>query len=216
MGKPYADEVAYIPEAYEWAIKQDIQNLKSTIGRISSQGLISVGSGGSYTAASFQSFLHESITGKLSTVCTPYQLLNKQNVIRNVGVSILSAEGKNKDVLGVFRYLLSSEPQDLMALTLKPESPLNILASESYYASSLAYPMPWEKDGYLATNSLIATCVLLYRAYHACFDNLLPECPASVQSLLNECIEIDECQKANFFKDIDNTRGTNFGNHPLH
>jgi hypothetical protein len=210
VGKPYADEVAYIPEAYEWAFKQDIKKLKSTISRISAQPLISVGSGGSFTAAYFQSFLHESITGKLSTACTPYQLLSKFNVIRNVGVSVLSAEGKNKDVLGSFKYLLSTEPQDLMALTLMPDSPLNALASESYYASSLAYAMPWGKDGYLATNSLISTCVLLYRAYQACFSNSLPDCPDNVHSLLDECIELNETARDQFFERLDNTRGTNF------
>lgn len=210
MGKPYADEVAYIPEAYHWALKQDVKTLKCTIGRLSANGLISIGSGGSYTAASFQSFLHESITGKPSSACTPYQLLNKSGVVRNVGVSVLSAEGKNKDVLGCFKYLLNSEPQDLIALTLKPDSPLNVLAVQSFFASSLAYDMPWGKDGYLATNSLIATCVLLYRAYHECFINLLPECPRDVEILLDECIKIDEVEKRNFFDRIDNSRVTNF------
>jgi len=210
VGKPYADEVAYIPKAYEWALTQDIKKLKSTIGRLSANGLISVGSGGSYTAAAFQSFLHESVTGRLSSACTPYQLLTKSNVIRNSGVSVLSAEGKNKDVLGSFRYLLNAEPQDLLALTLKPDSPLNDLAGQSYFASSLAFEMPWGKDGYLATNSLIATCVLLYRAYQACFNNLLPECPEDIESLLDECIEIDKKEKRDFFRSIDNTRVTNF------
>lgn len=210
MGKPYADEVSFIPEAYEWAVKQEIKKLKSTIGRLSAHGLISIGSGGSFTSASFQSFLHESITGKPSSACTPYQLLNKSNVIRNVGVSVLSAEGKNKDVLGCFRYLLNSEPQDLMALTLRPDSPLNELAEQSFFASSLSHEMPWGKDGYLATNSLIATCVLLYRAYQESFSKLLPECPSNVESLMNECIKIDEIEKRDFFDRIDNSRVTNF------
>lgn len=210
MGKPYAEEVAYIPDAYHWAVKQDIRKIISTVGRMSAHPLIAVGSGGSYTTAFFQAFLHESITGKPSSASTPYQLLNKSNVIRNAGISVLSAEGKNKDVLGAFKYLLNAEPQDLMALSLKPESPLNQLANQSYFASSLAYEMPWGKDGYLATNSLIATCVLLYRAYQACFSNLLPNCPSDVTSLLEECIEIDGANKRQFFESIDNSRVTNF------
>lgn len=210
MGKPYAEEVAYIPYAFEWAIEQDINKIKSTVGRMSAHALIAVGSGGSYSAASFQSFLHESITGKLSSACTPYQLFNKSNVIRNVGVSVISAEGKNKDVLGCFKYLLNAEPQDLMAFTLRPSSLLNDFANQSFFASSLSYEMPWGKDGYLATNSLIATCVLLYRAYQACFVNLLPECPRDVNGLLDECIEIDGADNKQFFERVDNTRVTNF------
>ena len=189
---------------------QDITQLKATVGRLTAHGLVSVGSGGSYTAASFQSFLHESITGKLSYSTTPYQLLNKHKAIRNSGVSVLSAEGKNKDVLGCFRYLLAMEPQDLMAFTLKSESPLNELAKGSNYASNLGYSMPWGKDGYLATNSLISTCVLLYRAYHACFKDMIPECPTSLDGLLDACIEIEASNKLEFLSSIGNSRNKAF------
>lgn len=206
MGKPYADEVAYIPTAYQWAFNQEIKPLKAAIARLSAYGLISVGSGGSYTAASFQSFLHESITGRLSYASTPYQLLSKKNAIRNAGISVLSAEGKNKDILGCFQYLLTTEPQELMALTLRINSPLNLIASDSKFASSIGYSMPWEKDGYLATNSLIATCVLMYRAYQSNFEHLLPSCPSNVESLLEECIEIEESNKVDFLKSLINNR----------
>lgn len=210
MGKPYADEVAYIPTAYQWAVEQSVKPLKATISRLSAHGIIVVGSGGSFTAASFQSFLHESITGRLSYPSTPYQLLSKQNTIRNAGISVLSAEGKNKDVLGCFQYLLAFEPQDLMALTLRADSPLNQIADSSKFASSIGYSMPWEKDGYLATNSLIATCVLLYRAYQANFEHLVPACPADVESLLKECVEIEESNKADFLKSIGDDRNKPF------
>lgn len=210
MGKPYADEVAFIPTAFKWAIDQDIQPLKATIGRLSAHGLISVGSGGSFTAASFHSFLHEAITGRLSYASPPYQLLTKQSVIRNSGISVLSAEGKNKDVLGCFQYILACEPQDLMTLTLKPDSPLNRIALDSNFASSISYPMTWDKDGYLATNSLIATCVLLYRAYQANFPHLLPVCPSNVEDLVDSYVEIESFNKTNFLgalsRDKDRTR----------
>ena len=88
MGKPYAEEVAYIPLAYQWAMGQNIKPLHSAISRLSAHGLISIGSGGSFTVASFQSFLHETITGKLSYACTPYQSLVKQKAIKNSAVSV--------------------------------------------------------------------------------------------------------------------------------
>jgi hydroxymethylpyrimidine pyrophosphatase-like HAD family hydrolase len=206
LGKSYAEEVAYISDAYQWAIGQEIEPLKVTISRMTAHGLICVGSGGSFTAASFQSFLHESITGRLSYASPPYQLLSKRNAIRNAGVSVLSAEGKNKDVLGCFQYLIASEPQDLMALTLKPDSPLNKIAADSNFASSIGFSMPWEKDGYLATNSLIATCILLYRAYQESFEHLLPQCPDNVEDILEECIEIEASNKADFLKSLGNDR----------
>lgn len=210
MGKPYADEVAFIPNAFKWAIDQDIKPLEATIGRLSAHGLISVGSGGSFTAAAFQSFLHETITSRVSYASPPYQLLTKQNAIRNTGISVLSAEGKNKDVLGCFQYILACEPQELMTLTLRSDSPLNRIALDSNFASSISYPMIWDKDGYLATNSLIATCVLLYRAYQANFPHLLLGCPSDVEDLIHDCVEIDPSDKSTFLqalcKDKDRTR----------
>jgi fructoselysine-6-P-deglycase FrlB-like protein len=210
LGKPYANEIAYIPTAYQWALEQEIKPLADTIGRLTSHGLIAVGSGGSYTAASFQVLLHESITGKLSYASTPYQLLIKSNVIRNVAVSVLSAEGKNKDVLGSFQYVCDAEPQDVMAFTLKSDSPLNELAVSTNFASSLSYNMPWDKDGYLATNSLISTCVLLYRAYQTKFNDLIPECPTSSDLLVENCVEIDPTSQSEFLKAIGNDRSKSF------
>jgi fructoselysine-6-P-deglycase FrlB-like protein len=210
LGKPYANEIAYIPIAYQWALEQEIKPLADTIGRLTSNGLIAVGSGGSYTAASFQVLLHESITGKLSYASTPYQLLIKPNVIRNVAVSVLSAEGKNKDVLGSFQYVCDAEPQDVMAFTLKSASPLNELAVSTNFASSLSYDMPWDKDGYLATNSLISTCVLLYRAYQSKFNDLIPECPTSSDLLVQNCVEIDPTNQSEFLKAIGNDRSRSF------
>lgn len=199
-----------MPIAYNWAMSQDIQPLKATINRLTAHSLMSIGSGGSFTAAAFQAHLHESITGKMSYATTPYQTLRKERTIRNVGITVLSAEGKNKDTVGCFQYLLDREPQDLLALTLKSDSPLNLLATESNYASSIAYEMPWIKDGYLATNSLIAICVLLYRAYHECFKHLLLECPPTTQALLEAHIEIDPSEKSNFINNIGKDRSTSF------
>ncbi len=191
-------------------MEQEIKPLADVVGRLTSHGLIAVGSGGSFTVASFQTLLHESVTGKLSYASTPYQMLLKPNVLRNVAVSVLSAEGKNKDVLGCFQYVADNEPQDLVAFTLKPTSPLNELATSTNFASSLSYAMPWEKDGYLATNSLISTCVLLYRAYQSKFGDLLPECPASSDDLIKACVEIDKGNLSEFLLAISNDRSKSF------
>lgn len=210
MGKPYASEMAYIPNAYEWAMKTEITPLADAVRRLTAHNLISIGSGGSFTAATFQALLHESLTGKPSYATTPYLALAKQNVIRNSAISILSAEGKNKDVLGCFQYLVDSEPQDLMALSLKLASPLNELADSTHFASSLAFEMPWGKDGYLATNSLLASCLLIYRAYQQCFQNLLPPCYATSGAMMDACVELDPTSTTRFLKTIGNDRSQSY------
>lgn len=210
MGKPYASEISYLSSAYEWAMNAELKTLIDTVRRLTAHNLISIGSGGSFTAAAFQALLHESLTGKISYAITPYQALTKQTVIHNSAVSVLSAEGKNKDILGCFQFVVDNEPQDLMALTLKPGSPLNVLSSSTNFASSLALDMPWGKDGYLATNSLLAMCVLIYRTYQQCFPTLLSPCYPTIDKLMKACIEIDIDAKSNFMKSIGNERNQQF------
>lgn len=210
MGKPYASELTYIPNAYEWAMGMEIKPLTEVVRRLTAHSLISIGSGGSFTVAAFQALLHETLTGKPSYATTPYLALAKQNAIRNSAISIISAEGKNKDVLGCFQYLVDSEPQDLMALSLKLGSPLNELAASTHFASSLAFEMPWGKDGYLATNSLLASCLLIYRAYQQCFQNLLPSCYATSDAMMEACVEVDPSNIASFLQAIGDDRNQSY------
>lgn len=210
MGKHYASEMAYLPHAYEWAMGVEIKPLSDSVQRLTAHSLISIGSGGSFTTAAFQALLHESLTGKPSYATTPYLALAKRNAIRNSAISILSAEGKNKDVLGCFQYLVDSEPQDLMALSLKTASPLNELAASTNFASSLAFDMPWGKDGYLATNSLLASCLLIYRAYQQCFQNLLPPCYATSDAMMEACVELDPSSTAKFLQAISDDRNQSY------
>lgn len=76
---------------------------------------------------------------------------------------LLSAEGKNRDILSAAR---SAQAADLAsaALTLTASNPLVDFAHEHAALRAFAYQMDWTKDGYLATNSLVATVLLVYKA----------------------------------------------------
>ena len=50
-------------------------------------------------------------------------------------------------------------------LTLTSCNPLGKISDDTGLATVIAYDMPWIKDGYLATNSLIAMMILMARAY---------------------------------------------------
>jgi hypothetical protein len=77
---------------------------------------------------------------------------------------LLSAEGKNPDILAAARQLqLRGCPA--IGLTLRDSSPLVELCHATGAASLDVHEMPWGKDGYLATNSLLATLIMLWRAY---------------------------------------------------
>lgn len=166
MGKKFSDEIDYIPHAIAWALDQDVTFLTRSIAALSGKNLIGIGSGGSSTAAAFVAMLHESYFGLLSRSSTPGEFLANSCPIENSGGILISAEGKNLDILAAVDRIASFEMPGL-ALVLSQNTPLAGKCRESGAASVASFQMPWEKDGYLATNSLIATMILLSRAYGA-------------------------------------------------
>jgi fructoselysine-6-P-deglycase FrlB-like protein len=75
-----------------------------------------------------------------------------------------SAEGKNKDILAAAQAAVSADLSSA-AITLTYPNPLTDLCENSNAIRTFSYQMNWIKDGYLATNSLLATVLLAYRAF---------------------------------------------------
>jgi len=78
---------------------------------------------------------------------------------------IPSAAGKNRDILASFRQLLDAEPTSIIILCTSIGSPLADLARPYPWVDVIEYELPNGKDGFVATNSLFASCVLIARAY---------------------------------------------------
>ncbi len=170
MGKPFTDELQQLPATIQWAAQQDVALLRRAVQLYSDRGLLAVGSGGSFTAAAFAAEQHFRLYGRPSQAITPLEVFHvPTNASANAAGLLLSAEGKNHDILAAAKQLrLRACPS--IGLTLRTTSPLVALSDETGAASLAAYNMPWGKDGYLATNSLVATLILLWRAYAADAD----------------------------------------------
>jgi hydroxymethylpyrimidine pyrophosphatase-like HAD family hydrolase len=165
MGKRFIDELRELPTTIQWAAEQDVTLLRRAIQLYGDRGLLAVGSGGSFTAAAYAADQHFRAFGRPSQAITPLEVFQvPTNAAANAAGLLLSAEGKNHDILAAAMQLrLRACPT--IGLTLRSTSPLVELSDETGAASLVAYDMPWGKDGYLATNSLVATLVLLWRAY---------------------------------------------------
>lgn len=165
MGKAYSDEMEQLPTTMKWAAQQNVDLLRRAVLLYCDRGLLAVGSGGSFTAAAFAAELHLRVYGRPSQAITPLECHQVPGVSAAQAAGLLlSAEGKNPDILAAARQLqLRGCPS--IGLTLRAASPLVDLCDRTGAASLATYEMPWGKDGYLATNSLIATLVLLWRAY---------------------------------------------------
>ncbi|BEU28429.1 hypothetical protein [Paraburkholderia sp. 22B1P] len=163
MGKEFAAEIDYLPTAVQWALTQDVNLLRRIVASHSGRSLLSVGSGGSSTAAAFLALLHERKFRKVSRWITPMGMLGHDVRPDACAFALISAEGKNRDVLTAAQHMLEIEAAGF-AITLAPDSPLATRLRDAGVTVASFHP-PWGKDGYLATNSLLATLILLAQAY---------------------------------------------------
>jgi len=162
LGKPYSEELDAFADTYQWAAKQDVARLGHFLNRWSGEYAVVVGSGGSYSAAFAVALFRELAHHSPTTAVTPLEfgaLLGRLSP----RALLLSAEGKNRDILAAAR---GAEAADLStaALTLTRSNPLLDLARDNDAVRAFPFQMDWVKDGYLATNSLLATVLLMYRA----------------------------------------------------
>jgi hydroxymethylpyrimidine pyrophosphatase-like HAD family hydrolase/fructoselysine-6-P-deglycase FrlB-like protein len=189
MGKPYNSELNALDSTYAWSMGAPIEELKSAIARSAAYPLIAVGSGGSLTAANFVSALHQNITGHLSKAVTPLEFIANRFCARDAAVIFLSAGGMNADIVTCFENAILREPARCMAFCLRGKSKLSRTAAKFEFVDFIEATLPTGKDGYLATNSLLAYFIILSRAYSEVFgvSNDLPDvmsqlAPPSIQA----------------------------------
>lgn len=164
MGKPYAKELERLPEVYDWATKVPIDELSKFVKKSGKTPLYVIGSGGSFSATTFASLLHQEI-GTMAKCITPLEFLEYENIDNNCSILIITAGGNNFDILSAFDKAVSLKPQNLGVLCASTNNKLTRKADKIPNIFIHALKLPTGKDGFLATNSLIATLVWLCRAY---------------------------------------------------
>jgi hypothetical protein len=93
--------------------------------------------------------------------CNNNALRDETGVKRGDTVGI-SAGGKNADILGAFQRVVIREPRHLIVLCSRKKSPLSRLAETYHYVDLFDFELLGGRDGFLATNSLLAFSVILY------------------------------------------------------
>ena len=160
----YRAELARLATTYEYALRCDVRELKNAIAGFSESSVIGVGSGGSYTAASLLCDLHEAYTGRVSRPSTPLEIISNPTLASSSPVFLISAEGKNPDIAEALIRARRHSARTIHVLTNRQSSPLMTQVSALSDVSAHIYELT-EKDGYLATNSLLLDALLLARAY---------------------------------------------------
>jgi HAD superfamily hydrolase (TIGR01484 family) len=160
----YNAELAHLANTYEFAISADLAGLKAAIAGASESSLIGVGSGGSFTVASLLCNLHEAYTGRVSRPSTPLEIICNPTLAASSPVFLISAEGKNPDIIEALQRSRLHSARAIHVVTNRADCPLMEQALELTDIASHIFELT-EKDGYLATNSLLLDAVVLARSY---------------------------------------------------
>lgn len=169
MGKPYQDELKRLPETYAWAHDAPLGDLPRMLRAVAALPLVGVGSGGSFTTAEFAAAAHRLYSSSPAAVMTPLEAVTTPQSLRQSAVMLATAGGRNPDVLGAFERLAEREPRRFVVLCARAGSPLGRAAARHPAVDFAEFEPPSGKDGFLATSSLLASAVLLGRAYAAAY-----------------------------------------------
>ena len=190
MGKPYAIELENLSHTYAWSLRTSVAELAGRIQGSARSPLFAIGSGGSFTAACFGAYLHQVCTGQVAKALTPLEMVYAPVDLRHLTLLMLTAGGRNPDIVGAFTRLVEREPRALTVVCTRSQSPLAQLAATCKNARVFEFDIPTGKDGYLATNSLLATLVLITRAYDDA-GLLRPPLPGAFTELLSRDVPSD-------------------------
>ena len=164
MGRSYAQEISELADIYQDAMNTTIDELTGFVNESLESILRAVGSGGSATTCVLASILHEQETGSVSRHVTPLELLDFPN-FHGASVLLVSAGGNNRNMLVAFEHVNERYRQALGALCSSGDKSKLDKACASQQSVHLHDADIPNRDGFLATNLLLAACVWLARAY---------------------------------------------------
>jgi haloacid dehalogenase-like hydrolase len=165
VGKPYKSELQQLPTTYRWVMSLEYSALKNQINALAGYPLITIGSGGSQTTAALVADLHQSKFGQVAKADTPLSAWSYLRNLRSSAILLVSAGGRNPDILGIAKAVVESEPRSLIVVCASKKSPLARIVNEFSRGFCFDFELPTGKDGFLATNSLVALSVAALRAY---------------------------------------------------
>lgn len=168
MGKPFNKELGSISNTLKWAFDAPLHDsLKALISVLNPFPLLVVGSGGSLSSAHFVARLHEQTTGQMAQAITPLELIVSNVEPSRHAILLVTAGGNNKDILKTLDVALNREFGAIGIICARLGSELVKKSREYPHVHAYEFPNPVGKDGFLAVNSLLSTCVLVNRAYNA-------------------------------------------------
>lgn len=183
MASRYKAELGRLNDAYRAAAIADIDDYCRVVEGWRDSPMVMIGSGGSFSTASFLAHLHEIAFGQPAKASTPLELTHGGQT--SGGVACFSASGRNRDIAVAFKSAAQRELVPLSAVVMTKESPLHSLGLRYRYADIVSFSSESFNDGFLAVASLLASAVLATRVFLKVSGEQL-QLPSSVTELMDE------------------------------
>ena len=142
----YTVELERLSEVYHAAMTVDIASLVSVVESAVEGPMATIGSGGSFSSASYAAELHRRFTGQLATPLTPLQVIESPRL--NAALLCFSASGRNRDICMAFKTAILREGGPVAALTMSTGTPLEAIANKYPIATVVSVKHPSFKDGF--------------------------------------------------------------------
>lgn len=165
MGRPYQSELRELAGTFRWASGLDASDLSERVRALADSSLLAIGSGGSQSIAQLIADLHQWRFGQMSRAETPLIATGHVRRLKSSATILVSARGNNPDILGVARTAVEAEPRSLIALCASRGSPLARIVTGFCKGFCFEFELPTGRDGFLATNSLLALGTVALGAY---------------------------------------------------
>jgi fructoselysine-6-P-deglycase FrlB-like protein len=183
----YLNELANLHRVYEAANRLDPSPFKAAIEPAAARSAVMLGSGGSFSVASFAAYIHQLKTGRLASPSTPLNYMTLP--LRDSAVMCFTASGRNKDICAAFDEAAQREAKPLVGLVMRDRSPLHELAERYKYSRVVSASSELFEDGFLAVASLLGSAILILKAYRALIEDETP-LPATLDGFMRARVSV--------------------------
>lgn len=160
----FSDKLREVPRTIQMAASADVAALAGRLRMGNGRRCIAVGSGGSAVAASFFARCRATLGLGATVVATPMELVLSETEMRDADVWLFSAGASNPDIEAARVRAGEGGGASVTLITTRADGRTATGVAASACGAVIVLPVADQKDGFLATHSLVATTTALLMA----------------------------------------------------
>lgn len=158
----YQQQLALLPETYSEILAADLGPLANALAQVRRRQALYVGSGGALVVARLAADLHQELTGSLASAVTPLELVGMPPLHEHA-VALFTASARHPDAAVAAASELRRRANPIVVVTHRERDELpKDLADPAVDVVTL--PSVLRREGFLATNSVLAMATSVVRA----------------------------------------------------